>query len=55
MLKKIEIRFSCTFGLALLLAAATACNGVDAPRGEWETHETGGPVVSFDLFARPLP
>lgn len=44
-----------SFAIALLLAALVACHGADAPQGEWESRRSGGPVVVFDLFARPLP
>lgn len=45
--------------LAIFLSSAGAltlsCQGVEAPDGLWEARRSGGPVVVFDLFARPLP
>lgn len=41
--------------LAFGLLALNSCQGREAPRGEWDARTTGGPVVTFDLFARPLP
>lgn len=33
----------------------TTCQGTEAPQGLRQTAPSGGPVVVFDLFARPLP
>ncbi len=43
---------------AILLAVALSlvvCAGEEAPEGLWEGRRGDGPVVAFDLFARPLP
>ena len=50
------IGFSTLSTLCFLLSTSmVGCDGVEAPRGEWETRSNGGPVVVFDLFALPLP
>jgi fermentation-respiration switch protein FrsA (DUF1100 family) len=48
-------RFAITAGWFFCVASFLGCQGVDAPEGEWKTQPTGGPVVTFDLFAKPLP
>ncbi len=48
--------FARPFPLAVIVALATcACEGGELSEGLAPAHQGSGPVVRFDLFARPLP
>ena len=52
-MRPVDVRPLVLFSLGLSLALG--CQGTEAPQGIWMSSSTGGPVVTFDLFARPLP